>query len=167
MKNWIKKKLNLVTDEEIDSLKERYDSLNLMIADLRDAFRNGGPITWEALGTYEVSTDTRVIGYPTGENCMSYRMPDVEGLRVFHTVCVAEPGMHGRFGWHFHPDANERNVQLTSTAICDGKEVGPYGYTEFEPYEEHDYILPPGASLITYFKRVPVKPNPAKDEAGT
>lgn len=139
---------------DIDAVRAQYADIYATIAEMELSFSKGGPVTWEQLGSYEISTPEKPIGYPTGVNCISYRLPDVGNLRVFYTKCVAPKGERGSFGWHWHPKSRETNIQLEETGKHNGTPLPPFSVTKFEPGTKHDYILPPGGSLITLFEKV-------------
>lgn len=133
--------------EEVAAWEKDFESMH-------GAFSQGGIVTWEQLATYRISTPDKPVGYPTGKNCLSFRLPDLEGRMIFYTVCVAPEGEVGCFGWHHHPKTNETNIQLEGTAEHDGKPHPPFSVTVFPAGTPHDYILQPGGSLITVFEKV-------------
>ena len=144
----------LRNDVDVQELKKQYSDIYSAIESMEKCFSEGGPITWEQLLTYEVSTAENPIGYPTGKNCISFRLQDIGGKMVFFTTCVAPPGEEGSFGWHWHPKTSETNTQLTGTAKHGGKKLPPFSVSVFAPGTPHDYILPPNGSLITVFEKV-------------
>lgn len=138
----------------MSAIHAQYTKLTAAIEEMERAFSQGGPITWEQLATYEVSTSERPIPYPTGKNCMSYRLPNQGPKMVFYTVCVAAPGEMGSFGWHWHPKTRETNTQLVGEAIHDNMALPPFSVSTFAPGTRHDYHLPPLGSLLTVFEKV-------------
>jgi len=151
MINPLKKLFSMGPD--LSKIQEQYKEIYATIEEMELSFSKGGAITWEQLGTYEISTGERSIPYPTGKDCMSYRLPDQDGKRVFYTVCVSNAGQYGQFGWHWHPKSKEINIQLVGIAKHNGELLAPFSVTVFEPGTKHDYILPSGGALITYFEK--------------
>ena len=139
---------------DVEALRAQYADIYATIAEMEMSFTKGGPVTWEQLRSYEISTPERPIGYPTGHNCMSFRLPDIGDSMVFYTKCVAPEGEFGSFGWHWHPKSRETNIQLEFTGEHHGKKLPPFSVTTFDPGTHHDYILPPGGSLITLFDKL-------------
>jgi quercetin dioxygenase-like cupin family protein len=121
---------------------------------VHNSFANGGVVTWAQMASYQVSMPNRPIGYPTGKNCLTFRLPDHDKAMVFYTVCVAPKGEKGSFGWHKHPKCSETNIQLEGTAEHNGEVLPPFSVTVFPAGTEHDYILKPGGSLLTIFEKV-------------
>lgn len=141
-------------EPELDRVKAKYERIYEQVEAMERNFAKGGAITWEQISTYQISTDEQPIGYPTGFNCMSYRLPDQDGKMMFYTICVAPPGEKGSFGWHWHPKTKETNIQLVGTATHNASELPPFSVTIFKAGTRHDYILPPGGSLITIFEKL-------------
>lgn len=141
-------------DPSIAKLQEKIEKIKAVVDEMELSFSKGGPVTWDQIGQYAISSPEKPIPYPTGNNCISYRLPDQDGKRVFYTVCVAPEGEFGSFGWHWHPKSREINTQLVGTAKHNGVEYPPFSITTFEPGTKHDYILPPGGSLLTHFEKI-------------
>lgn len=146
---------------DVDAIRAKYAEIYKSVQEMegealrmRQTFADGGDITWEQLSGYEIATEEKPIGYPTGKNCVSYRLPGINNCLVFRTVCVAPNGQFGRFGWHWHPETRETNIQLDGYGIRNNTRLHPYAITVFEPDEPHDYTLSSGGSLITVFERV-------------
>ena len=152
MINFLKRRFS--NEPDLAEIHAQYAPLVAAVEEMESAFSQGGPITWEQLATYEVSTADKPIGYPTGKHCVSYRLPDQDGKMVFYTVCVAPPGEMGAFGWHWHPKTREVNTQLVGIAEHGGKYLPPFSVTSFAPGTRHDYHLPPMGSLLTCFEKI-------------
>lgn len=160
MIEWLKRQLKPPMLKEREELAKKttrlFAQINALEAGLQQMHREfsvGGTITWEQLQEYKVATAENPIGYPTGKNCLSFRLPDVNGAMVFRTVCIAPPGETGSFGWHGHPSSYEMNVQIHGEGRHNGEDLPPYSVTLFPPGMKHDYELPPGGSLLTFFTR--------------
>ena len=141
-------------EPDLSAIRAQYDGIYAQIEAMETNFTKGGPITWEQLSTYQISTPEAPVGYPTGKHCMSYRLADMDGKMVFLTICVAPEGEVGSFGWHWHPKARETTTQLMKNAKHNGKKLPPFSVTTFEPGDPHDYIIDPGGALLTVFEKI-------------
>lgn len=158
MINWLKKNMQFPEEanvrEKYKDVFQRLEDLEGEAAAMRQTFTKGGVITKEQLASYAISTPDNPIGYPTGLNCLTYRLPDYNGNMMFYTVCVAPAGEFGCFGKHRHLRLRETNIQLTGEGECLGNAVGTFGILVFEPGTPHDYIMCSSSSLLTMFEEV-------------
>ena len=106
----------LRAEPDLSKIKKQYAKIYALVDEMELSFSRGGPVTWEQLGTYEISTAERPIGYPTGKHCMSYRLADQNGNRVFYTVCVAPAGIGTRKA--ARPTRNWSAPRGTKTRCC-------------------------------------------------
>ena len=141
-------------EPDLVAIRAQYDSIYEQIESMEANFTKGGPLTWEQLQTYQISTADKPIGYPTGKHCMSYRLPDQDGKMMFLTLCVAPEGEKGAFGWHWHPKAKETNIQLLKNTEHHCRPLPPFSVTVFAPGDPHDYIVESGGGRITFFEKV-------------
>lgn len=132
-------------EQEVDAWEKGHEKMH-------KSFSYGGIITYEQLDSYKVSTKEKPIGYPTGKNCITFRLPNIGSVILMYTVCVAPKGERGRFGLHGH-DCIENNLQLEGNGECKGVICPPFTMVVFDPFEDHDYLLDPGASCLTAFKK--------------
>lgn len=131
--------------QSIVNLKEASNA----IKEMQTRFSDGGIISFSDMEEFELFKL-----YPTGKNCMAYRIPAEEGRLNFIGIMSPIDGEDAKYGFHAHDDCDETCYQVTGTAHTRGNKKPPGSKTTFPAGEWHDYIMKESGVMYVTFKKI-------------
>jgi hypothetical protein len=72
---------------EYQKAKKILSEANAVVVAMQHSFEDGGVINFEDMLEFELSTGEKPIPYPTGRNCIAYRVPAPEGKFILLALC--------------------------------------------------------------------------------
>jgi hypothetical protein len=109
---------------EYQKAKKILSEANAVVVAMQHSFEDGGVINFEDMLEFEVSTGEKPIPYPTGRNCIAYRVPAPEGEIHFIGVMSPSNGEIAEYGFHRHDDCVETCIQIVGTAHTKSRKGG-------------------------------------------
>jgi hypothetical protein len=144
---------------EYQRAKKILSEANAVIVAMQHSFEDGGVINFDEMLEFEISTGDNPIPYPTGRNCVAYRLPAPEGEIHFIGVMSPSNGEIAEYGFHRHDDCVETCIQIVGTAHTkkakgvEARVARPFCTTVFQPGEIHDYTaLEYGINYVIFRK---------------
>jgi hypothetical protein len=148
-------KLSVEAKTLYDEASVNLDKAADVVRTMQQSFTDGGSISFSDLGSYTISTENAPMPFPTGRNCVAYRIPDTPSGQIrFYCIFEPMPNDPAQYGWHNHPDCEEEVIQLTGTAEAFNKKIPPFSKSIFRVGQYHDYIMrEPGTILVTFTEK--------------